>query len=71
MIVRLCSIECDFAHPLTHPNNALFQRDMEAWAKMSNRTYIWDYMYACCCVVVLLWGERVRVFWVFWVFWVF
>ena len=44
VIVRLCTIECDFAHPLTHPNNAPFQTDMEAWAKISNRTYIWDYV---------------------------
>ena len=44
VIIRLCTIECDFAHPLTHPNNAPFQTDMEAWAKISNRTYIWNYV---------------------------
>ena len=42
--VRLCSIECDFAHPLTHPNNAKFDADVKAWAKLSNRTYIWNYI---------------------------
>ena len=44
VIVRLCSIECDFAHDLSHPNNAPFQVDMANWAKISNRTYIWDYI---------------------------
>lgn len=44
VIIRLCSIECDFAHPLTHPNNSPFQQDMVDWSKLSNRTYIWDYV---------------------------
>ena len=30
VIIRLCTIEADFARPLTHPNNAPFDRDMEA-----------------------------------------
>jgi hypothetical protein len=41
---RLCSIECNFAAPLTDPTNAPFQKDMNAWAAISNRTYIWDYV---------------------------
>ena len=44
VIVRLCTIECDFGRPLTHPNNAPFQRDMEGWARISNRTWIWNYV---------------------------
>jgi hypothetical protein len=44
VIVRLCTIECDFGRPLTHPHNAPFQRDMEAWARISNRTWIWNYV---------------------------
>jgi len=44
VIIRLCSIECDFAHPLTHANNAPFQKDMVDWSKISNRTYIWNYV---------------------------
>ena len=44
VIIRLCSIECDFAHPLTHPNNAPFQKDLVDWAQISNRTYIWNYI---------------------------
>lgn len=44
VIVRLCSIECDFAHPLEHPNNQAFRADIEGWAKICNRLYIWDYV---------------------------
>jgi len=44
VIIRLCTIECDFAHPLTHEHNAPFQKDMIDWAQISNRTYIWDYV---------------------------
>ena len=36
--------KCDFAHPLTHPNNQPFQKDMSDWASLSNRTYIWNYV---------------------------
>lgn len=43
--VRLCSIECCFAHPLeTDPYNASFVRDIQEWAKRCNRLYIWDYV---------------------------
>jgi len=44
---RLCSIECDFAHPLdksTHPQNQKFVRDIQGWNKLCNRLYIWDYI---------------------------
>ena len=44
VIIRLCSIECNFAVPLTDPSNAPFNKDMEAWAAISNRTYIWNYV---------------------------
>ena len=42
VIIRLCSIECNFAMPLTDPSNAPFQKDMGKWAAVSNRTYIWN-----------------------------
>jgi len=51
VIVRLCSIECCFAHPLeSDPYNASFKRDIEGWSKICNRLYIWDYVinYAHC-----------------------
>ena len=44
VIVRLCSFECDFLHPFDHPNNLTFHRDMEAWARICDRLYVWDYV---------------------------
>jgi hypothetical protein len=46
VIVRLCSIECCFAHPLSDTNcadNANFNSDLLGWQKLCNRIYIWDY----------------------------
>jgi len=46
VIVRLCSIECCFAHPLDDPKcsfNAAFAKDIEAWSNICDRLYIWDY----------------------------
>lgn len=43
VIVRLCSIECNFREPLDHPSNAAFADDIRGWAKISQRLYIWDY----------------------------
>jgi len=43
--VRLCSIECCFAHPLeTDPFNKTFVDDIRAWNQICNRLYIWDYI---------------------------
>jgi len=45
--VRLCTIECDFAHPLdksTHPQNQKFVKDIQGWHAKCNRLYIWDYI---------------------------
>jgi hypothetical protein len=47
VIIRLCSIECCFAHPLDKcdsPANRAFCRDLEGWAKVSKRLWIWDYV---------------------------
>lgn len=43
VIVRLCSIECNFAEPLDHPSNAAFLQDLKDWSRVSNRLYVWDY----------------------------
>jgi hypothetical protein len=43
VIVRLCSIECNFREPLDNPVNATFAADIKGWAKMCQRLYIWDY----------------------------
>nr|MCR5042242.1 DUF4838 domain-containing protein [Clostridia bacterium] len=44
--VRLCSIECCFAHALNDPDcsmNTSFMDDLKEWAKLSDRLYVWDY----------------------------
>ena len=46
VIVRLCSIECCFAHPLeTCPEekNRRFREDIVAWGPVAPRLYVWDY----------------------------
>lgn len=43
VIVRLCSIECNFREPLTHESNKKFADDILGWSKICNRLYIWDY----------------------------
>jgi hypothetical protein len=49
VIVRLCSIECCFAHPLASPAefdeaNAKFVFDLAEWSRLSQRLYVWDYV---------------------------
>ena len=45
VIVRLCSIECCFAHPLaTCERNASFADDIRRWNRICDRLYIWDYV---------------------------
>jgi hypothetical protein len=43
VIIRLCSIECNFAQPLTHESNRSFARDIRDWHRLTNRLYVWDY----------------------------
>lgn len=46
VIIRLCSIECCFCHPLDDPDcphNVEFKRDMEEWAAICDNLYVWDY----------------------------
>ncbi len=45
VIVRLCSIESNFAEPLgTGPSNASFKTDIDAWAQVAPHLYVWDYV---------------------------
>jgi len=47
VIVRLCSIECCFSHPLATCNseaNARFREDIVGWSKICNRLYVWNYV---------------------------
>jgi len=43
VIVRLCSIECNFSYPLDAVANKSFTDDVAGWSKLTSRLYIWDY----------------------------
>lgn len=46
VLVMLCSIECCFSHPLATCNSdesKAFRADVEAWAKIAPRLWVWDY----------------------------
>jgi len=43
VLIRLCSIECDFAHPMTAKSNESFYKDLQDWKKISKLMYVWDY----------------------------
>lgn len=55
VIVRLCSIECCFSHPLESCREVTsfraktgkgpsFVEDLQGWAKICNQLYVWDYV---------------------------
>lgn len=44
VIVRLCSIECDFSKPLTDPANKAFAQDLVDWSRLTQRLYVWNYV---------------------------
>lgn len=45
VVVRLCSIECCFAHDFkTCPENKSFLDDLQKWATLAPHLYIWDYV---------------------------
>lgn len=44
VIVRLCSIECDFSKPLTDAANASFAQDIKDWSRLTKRLYVWNYV---------------------------
>jgi hypothetical protein len=41
VLVRLCSIEADFAHPL---RNEEFGRDLQTWGKLAKNLFVWNYV---------------------------
>ncbi len=46
VLVRLCSIEANFAKPLadaTEEHNKAFQEDIAGWAPITKHLYVWDY----------------------------
>ncbi len=45
VVIRLCSIECCFAHPIEQcEHNHSFILDIEEWSNLSAHLYIWDYV---------------------------
>jgi hypothetical protein len=49
VIIRLCDIECCFAHPLhvradIDRRNADFADDLRRWSAIADRLYVWDYV---------------------------
>ncbi|MCA9230891.1 MAG: DUF4838 domain-containing protein [Planctomycetales bacterium] len=47
VIIRLCSIECCFMHPLatcSAETNRQFVRDLNGWSKVADRLWVWDYV---------------------------
>lgn len=46
VIVRLCTIECCFAHTLDDivcPSNRALMSDLKEWSNICDRIYVWDY----------------------------
>lgn len=63
VIIRLCSIECCFAHPFTtcdDPANRRFVEDVEAWSRISSRLWVWDYTTSFASYLVPFPNLRVR-----------
>lgn len=44
VLVRLCTIECDFAKPLEGPTNKDFMVDFYNWQKITQKLFVWDYV---------------------------
>ncbi|WP_428656461.1 DUF4838 domain-containing protein [Runella sp.] len=45
VVVRLCSIECCFAHDFKScPENQSFLQDLKGWSTLAPHMYIWDYV---------------------------
>ena len=44
VIVRLCSIECDYSAPLDSPANNAFATEVREWSHVAKELYIWNYV---------------------------
>lgn len=44
VVVRLCSIEANFAHPLNSEANAVFRDDVAGWKKLAKNLAFWNYV---------------------------
>ncbi len=43
VLIRLCSIECNFGFPIASKENARFYKDLTDWRKLTDKLFIWDY----------------------------
>ena len=63
VVIQLCSIECCFAHPLAtcdSRQNKAFRADLEAWAKIAPRLWVWDYATDFWAYLLPFPNQRVR-----------
>lgn len=44
LVIRLCTIECDFSKPLESEANRSFGDDIRKWSAIAPNLYIWDYV---------------------------
>lgn len=46
VVIRLCSIECCFAHPIEAdcPQNKAFMDDLRGWSAIAPHLFVWDYI---------------------------
>lgn len=47
VVIRLCTIECCFAHPLDScdsEENKAFAADLRAWSKAADKLWVWNYV---------------------------
>ena len=44
VVIRLCSIECNFLRPLGSDYNAGFRDDMRKWSAIAPNLYVWNYV---------------------------
>ena len=45
VVIRLCNIECDFAHPIAETDhNKSFLEDLKQWSVVAPHLFIWDYV---------------------------
>lgn len=44
VMIRLCSIECDFGRPLDSETNQTFADDVRAWYKVAPLLFVWNYV---------------------------
>ncbi len=63
VIIRLCSIECCFSHPLAtcdSPANRAFREDIKGWTNIAPRLWVWDYVTDFAHYLLPFPNQRVR-----------